>query len=452
MKTGWLQARQTRYTAYATLYIAIVIGALGLVNWLANRHTKSYDTTANKRFTLSDQTSKVVKGLKQDVRVTYYDKTDNFARAKDLLDRYDAMSTKLRVDYVDPDKKPQAARAAGIRSYGAITIDAGTRHEEAKSLTEEEVTGAIIRTMKGGERTVCAVSGSGEHGLDDAGRDGYGNLKQSLERNNYKSRAISLLEKAEVPKDCTVLLVGGPRFDYVPPVITGIKTYVDAGGRVLFLLDAPLAAGKEPITDNAALVAQLAEWGITVNKDLVLDTSGVGQIFGLSEVVPLVTAYESHPIVREMKGTAVCLPLSRTIEPKTGGKWTAEKLFSSSENSFATTNLAAREIQINPAKDKKGPLSLAVAASGGQSRIVVVGSSSWVANSFLGFNGNRDLFLNMVNWLSSDEELISIRPKDPEDRRLALSRSQMTLIFYTSVILLPLAVIAAGLSLWWKRR
>ena len=84
--------------------------------------------------------------------------------------------------------------------------------------------------------------------------------------------------------------------------------------------------------------------------------------------------------------------------------------------------------------------------------IVVVGSSSWVANSFLGFNGNRDLFLNMVNWLSSDEELISIRPKDPEDRRLAMSRSQMAMIFYTSVLLLPLAVIAAGVSVWWKRR
>src|SRR6476620_11317630 len=146
MRPTWLQARQTRYTAYVTLYVLIIIGALGLANWLANRHNKSYDTTSNKRFTLSDQTSKVVAGLKQDVRVTYYDKTDNFARAKDLLDRYDSLSTKLRVDYVDPDKKPQLARSAGIRNYGTITVDAGTRHEEAKSLTEEEVTGALIRS------------------------------------------------------------------------------------------------------------------------------------------------------------------------------------------------------------------------------------------------------------------------------------------------------------------
>jgi len=451
MTNNWLKARQTRYSAYVLAYIVIVLGALGLANWLANRHNKSIDTTANKRFTLSDQTNKIVTGLKQDVRITYYDKTENFPRAKDLLDRYDSLSTNLRVDYVDPDKKPQVARAAGIRNYGAITIDAGPRHEEAKSLTEEEITGAVIRTMKGGDRTVCAVSGSGEHTFDDTGRGGYADLKPLLERDNYKTRVISLLEKPEVPKECTVLLVGGPRFDYVQPVVNAIKTYVEGGGRALFLLDAPLSAGKEPIAENPLLTAQLAEWGVIANKDLALDTSGIGQIFGLSEVVLLVTSYESHPIVREMTRVSTGFPLARTLDLKTGGKWTPEKLFSSSENSFATTNLSAKEIQINPAKDKKGPLTLGVASSSGSSRIVVVGSSSWLG-SMLSFNGNRDLFLNMINWLSSDEELISIRPKDPEDRRLALNRRQMAMIFYTSVLLLPLAVIGAGISMWWKRR
>ncbi|HYP09082.1 MAG TPA: GldG family protein [Bryobacteraceae bacterium] len=452
MKTGWLSARQTRYTGFAAIYILVVIGALGLANWLANRHNKSLDTTANRRFSLSDQTNKVIAGLKQDVRVTYFDRTDNFLRAKDLLDRYDTLSTKLHVDYVDPDKKPQAARSAGIRNYGTITVDAGARHEEAKALTEEEVTGAIIRTLKGGERTVCATSGSGERGFEDAGRDGYGNLKQLLERNNYKTRAISLLEKPEAPKDCTVLLIGGPRFDLIAPVVSAIKTYVDNGGRALILLDAPAGATKEPVAENAALVAQLAGWGIAANKDLALDTSGVGQIFGLSEVVPLVSRYESHAIVTPMTGVATAFPLSRTIDVAPGGKWTASKLLSTSDNSYATTNLGAREIQINPERDKKGPLNLAAASSSGNSRVVVAGSSAWVANSFISFNGNRDLFLNMVAWLSSDEELISIRPKNPEDRRLALNRAQMMMIFYTSVLLLPLAIVAIGVSVWWKRR
>jgi ABC-type uncharacterized transport system involved in gliding motility auxiliary subunit len=452
MQTGWLKARQTRYTAYVTFYILIVAGVLALTNWLANRHNKSIDTTANKRFSLSDQTDKVVKGLQSDVRITYFDKTESFPRAKDLLDRYDTLSNNLHVDYVDPDKKPQMARAAGIRNYGSILVNAGGRREEAKALTEEEVTGAIIRTLKTEERTVCAVSGSGEHSLEESGREGYSKLKQLIESDNYKVQTISLLEKAEVPKNCTVLMVGGPRFDYAAPAIGAIKTYVEGGGRVLFLLDAPVSIGQQPVNENAALVAQLTEWGVTPNKDLVLDTSGVGQIFGVSEVVPLVSNYESHPIVRDMRGTATAFPLTRSLDVKSVGQWNAQALFSSSANSFATTNLGSREIQINPDRDKKGPLTLGAASSSDKSRIVVVGSSSWVSDGYIGFNGNSDLALNMLNWLSSDEELISIRPKDPEDRRLTLNRGQMSMIFYTSVLLLPMAVIAAGLSVWWKRR
>jgi len=83
---------------------------------------------------------------------------------------------------------------------------------------------------------------------------------------------------------------------------------------------------------------------------------------------------------------------------------------------------------------------------------VVIGSSLWCSNSFLRFAGNRDLFLNIFNWLSSDEDLISIRPKEPEDRRLNMNARQVTMVFYTTVILIPLFIILAGVSVWWKRR
>jgi ABC-type uncharacterized transport system involved in gliding motility auxiliary subunit len=456
VNTAWLKTRQTRFTAYVTLYVAIILGVLGLANWLANRHNKSFDTTANKRFSLSDQTQKVVSGLQQDVKITYFDQADAFTRAKDLLDRYDVLSGKLSVEYVDIFKNPQQARAAGVTSEGSIFLQVGSKREQAKSLTEEEVTGALIRAMKGGERLVCSVNGSGEHSFDDNNRDGYSSLKQTIERNNYKTRVISLLEKPEVPADCTVLLIGGPRFDYVQPMVDAIKKYVEAGGRALILLDPPLQIGKEPVGENAALVNQLAAWGIVFNKDWVLDTSGIGQIFGFSAAVPLVSNYESHPIVREMRGIATAFPLARSVDSKTADKWTVDKLFSTSENSFSTTNMASAEI--DPSQGKKGPFTLGVAATfntgqeNKQGRVVAVGSSAFPGNSILTFNGNRDLFLNMLNWLSSDEDLISIRPKDPDNRPLSLSRAQMNLIFYTSVILMPLAVILAGVSVWWKRR
>src|SRR5436190_7210273 len=240
MQTDWMKTRQTKYTLYVTLYLVVIVAILGAANWLANRHNKSIDSTSNKKFSLSDQTIKVVKGLTKDVTITDYDKTSAFGAARDLLDRYSNLSSKLHVVYLDPDKKPQVAKQAGIRAYGQIVVDSGAKKEEAKSLTEEEITGALIRSLKSGDRNACFVSGSGEHGLDDTGRTGYANVKEALEKSNYKARSISLLgaapaagapvtpakieplgaatpatgAKSEVPADCTVLVVAGPKYEY----------------------------------------------------------------------------------------------------------------------------------------------------------------------------------------------------------------------------------------------
>jgi len=458
MRFGWVKARQTKYTAYLILYLLVIIGILSAANWLADQRNFSYDSTSNKRFSLSDQTIKVVRGLKQNAKVTYYDRTSQFSSARDLLDRYANLSSKLSVAYVDPDKKPQIAKAEGVRTYGTIFVEANGKKEEAKSLTEEEVTGALIRALKGGQRTACVVSGSGEHNLDDSERSGYSSLKDLIERNNYKTQTISLLQKPEVPKDCTVLIVAGPRFDYLEPGVKAIQSYVQSGGRAFLMLDPPLKLGREDVSENAALTKMIEGWGVVLDKDLVLDTSGIGEIFGLGPEIPLITSYDTHQIVREMKSIATAFPLARSVEVKTADKTTVEKLFETSDNSFATTNLSSRAISINPARDKKGPLTLAAAGTynpgqgGTQGRFVVVGSSGWAANYILPFNGNRDLFMNMMNWLSSDEDLISIRPKEPEDRRLALSSQQMRTIFYTSVAGLPLLVVLGGLGVWWRRR
>src|SRR5207249_9008586 len=172
---------------------------------------------------------KVVKNLPRDINIKYFDETIRFQQARDLLDRYSSLSPKVRVEYIDPVKKPQQAKAAGFRRDVNILVDSGLRKEEAKSLSEEEVTGALIRSLKTGERNVCFVTGSNEHKIDDSDRQGYSAVKDALERNNYKTKTISLLQsgaqavpptaaitpgtpppaagKMEVPKDCTVLVV-----------------------------------------------------------------------------------------------------------------------------------------------------------------------------------------------------------------------------------------------------
>jgi ABC-type uncharacterized transport system involved in gliding motility auxiliary subunit len=452
-----MQARQTKFAAYTTVYVLVVFAVIGVVNFLANRYNKSADLTANKKFTLSDQTDKVVKDLKTDATITYWDNPTRFQAAHDLLDRYKNLSAKVDVKYQDTDKNRAQAIAAGIKQIPTIYVDVAGKHQEAKSLSEEEITGALVRAVKGGERRACFVLGAGEHSVDDADRTGYSAVRQVIEANNYKTQTLKLLEKPEIPKECMIVVVAGPAHDYLAPGIDAIKKFVEDGGKAIFLLDPPLMFAKQEIDENKALTDVLAGWGVTLDNDLVLDTSGVGQVFGMGPEIPLVTTYTSHAIVRTMKDVPSGFPIARSLTVKNGDKTTVEKLFETSDNSFATMNLKSADIRPSPT-DKKGPLTLGAAGEyngggpNGKGRFVVVGSSRWIDNSFLRFNGNRDLFLNMMNWLSSDEDLISIRPKETEDRRLSLTARQMMMVFYSSVIAIPLVILAAGFGVWWRRR
>ena len=452
-----MEARQTKYAAYVTLYILVILCIISVANILANRYNKSYDSTSNKRYSLSDQTAKIVKGLAQPVSITYYDKTSGFQTGKDLLDRYTSLSPKVHLNYVDPDKSPEAARAAGVTKYGTTVVAIGAKKEEAKSMTEEDVTGAIIRDLKSNTRNVCFLTGGGERQIDDADRQGISHYKDLLSKDDYTAKSISLLEKPEVPADCTALVVAGPKSDYQQPEVDAIKKYVEGGGRAMFLLDPPLKVGR-PTADNDALDGLLQSWGVSVEKNLLIDLSPVGQLLGVGPTIALVSNYDPHPIVNDMKGTATGFPLSRSLTIKNTDKSTVQKLFESSDTSLATTKLDTPDINPNDPKNAKGPMVIAAAGTyntgkeNSEGRFVVVGSSSWVANSFISFNGNSDLALNAMNWLSSDEDLISIRPKPPEDRKVNMTGAQFNWVRLSSQFLLPGALLLAGLSVWWRRR
>ena len=473
MAPAWLKARQTKYSAFAFLYIAVILGVLVFANVFADRYDKSYDSTSNKQFSLSEQTSKIVKGLKTDAQLTYFGSDFNYAR--DTLDRYSSLSPKVHASYIDPERKPQAARAAGFRSDSPVIVEIGSRREGAKSVTEEEITGALIRATKTGQRTVCMLSAAGEHSVDEQDSGGYSDLKALMERENYKVRTESLAPAAqaadktltlgqqpsaaavEVPKDCTVLVIAGPKNDYASPVVAAIEKYVENGGRALILLDATVRLGKtEPPTENEELDKVLAKWGVTPDKDLVLDLSGFGRLFQLGPEVPFILKYESHPITQPLTRVPTAYPLARSLEAKSTDKTTVTKLVTTTEDSIGTESVSPQGA-VDPRKGKKGPLTLAAAGtySGSpQGRFVVVGTSLAAENSMVASRplGNRDLLVNMVNWLSSDEDLISIRPKSREDRPLNMTQQRMQISFWLGVLVLPLAVVGTGLFTWWKRR
>jgi ABC-type uncharacterized transport system involved in gliding motility auxiliary subunit len=452
-----LAAKQAKYGATATLYTLVVLVILVLINWLGYRYNKSIDTTSNKRFTLSQETQKVIKNLKTNATIYYFDKASNFEQAKGILDRYKNLSPKIKIEYIDYQKEPTLARAFGLRYPGTAYVEVGPRREEAKTLDEQGITGAFLKDLKG-VRKVCFVSGSQEHPLDDTGSTGLSQFKTMLERDNYQAESITLLDKTEVPKDCNVLVIAGPQLSYTPNEVNAIKNYVQSGGRAFFLLDPPIDFGHEHVSENTDLVNLLESWGVTPEKDLVLEENPVDQLFGFGPEIPLVSHYESQPIVEDLKNTFTGFPVVRSLQVKNTDKTTVDKLFETTSRAFATTHLNTNEVNPADPSNKKGPFVLGAAGTyntgnpSNPGRFVVIGSSGFLDNSMIGFQANRDLALNVVNWLSSDEDLISIRPKEPEDRKLTVNQRQMNVFFYVDIIAIPLFVIAWGIAIFLKRR
>jgi ABC-type uncharacterized transport system involved in gliding motility auxiliary subunit len=453
-KPSTLSAKRSQYGAYVTLYTIVVIAVLVVINWLANDNNKNFDFTTNKQFTLSEQTTKTVRNLKSDVYLTYFDNARGFQTARDLLDRYANLSHKLHVAYVDPDKNPEVARADGFRTDGSVIVRAGAKTEEAGSVSEEAVTNAIIRSLKTNQKTVCFVAGSGESATDDQERGGASLAKEQLEKGTYKTQTVNLLLNPQIPADCAALIVAGPKRDYVDAVVAAIKTYVENGGHVLISL-APVIPSRRPGPDQNQPTPNLnklvTDWGIAPGGNIVLDQSSARLTGSPAELLGV--KYESQPIVRDLGGVFTLFPLAQSLNV-TGS---AQKLISSADSSIAVSKLGPGG-EVDATNAAKGSQVLAAVDTIGsgvkQGRIVVVGDAMWMSNQDIGITqlGNRDLFLNTINWLTADEDLISIRPKEPEDRRIALTGTQLRMIFAVVLLLLPLLAIGSGIAVWLKRR
>lgn len=440
--------------ANLALYTLIGIAIIVLVNWFVNNHNKTWDLTPNEEFSLSPQTAKILKGLKQDVNIYAFDRKDAFSKRRDLLGEYENASKHVAVQYVDPDRDPALAKEYGIQSYGTIEVVSGARHFQAQNTDEEGVTNALIRVLMG-EKTIYFMDGHGERSIDDTGRDGFQNLKNELGNESYEVKTLMLLQKNEIPTDCELLVIAGPKHDYLAPEIDTISKYIEGGGRVLIMLD--------PGVKLPNLNKMLAGWGVTLRDDLVVDLNPVARLFGTTPVMPLIIKYGSNPIVEPLQRTATLFPLSRSIEIAKDAKGTPpEMLCQTSDDSFGVEgfNPSMQQISSRPRPgDVKGPLTVAVAdtisgqdAKKSEGRLVVTGTSLLGANAYLGFQGNKDLVMNMVNWLSAEESLISIRPKAQEQQTLNMNQRQMGQLLYLGVFGLPLIIILAGAGVWWRRR
>ena len=479
----WLRSRQFKLGGYAAVYTLVFVAILAAANWLGVQYNETYDSTERKLYSLSDQTHKILDGLDRDVTISYFDRTSQFTAAEDMLRRYQNASNRVSVEYVDPDEDPIKTEAMNVRTYGTLILNIdGVRHE-ASSLSEQDITNAIITAIKGQEKTACVVTGHGESSSDDMDRNGFANAVSRIEDANYDHQQVDLTE-GTVPQDCTILVVAGPSTAYFDPEIAAIRDFVERGGRALLLLG-PVLPDERGRRDerNPKLVDLLASWGIEAKNDVVIDQSAIGQLFGGGPFTPLVSEYRFHPIVEPLENVATLFPRARSVgqASEVPDGWTVDVLFESSEASFATSTLVAEAagFALGPESSQTdGPIALAVAAAyevpeadpaesepaeadaeaiepaevEPEGRVVAVGSAGFASNYGLALGGNDDLLLNMLNWLSSDEDLISVRPKDPESTVIEMTAAEMSRIFYASLLLLPLVIIVTGVWAWWGRR
>jgi ABC-type uncharacterized transport system involved in gliding motility auxiliary subunit len=466
--------RQARFGTLAAASVLVVLAIIVAINYLSTKHNHRWDLTAAKQFELSDQTKKVLHDLKEPVKATVFAQTTDFQRYHDRLDEYQYQSKLLQTDYVDPEKKPTVATKYDIHQP-TVVFEYKGRTEKATGDGEQDLTNALIKVVQGRQPKVYFTQGHGEKDTGSSDRGGYSAISTALTSDNFVVDKIALAQQTAVPADADVVVIAGPKTDFLQPEIDMLRTYLGNGGKLFVLLDPVIKADAPKLT---GLIALLKDWDISADDDVVLDVSGMGRLIGTDESVPVCVSYPAHPINQNGSfNLMTAYPLARSMTPIEGGVngRNAQKVVETSKSSWGETNLKAltsgQPAKLDP-EDKPGPVAIAAAVSAPaaaaaapktppangeapktpETRVAAFGDSDYASNAALGIQGNRDLFLNTVNWLAQQENLITIRARDPEDRRITLTADQERRIFYLTVLIVPGLILLLGVQTWWRRR
>jgi ABC-type uncharacterized transport system involved in gliding motility auxiliary subunit len=470
--------RSARYGAGAAVLIVLALGVVVLANALSVRHSARWDLTENRRQSLSPQSIQVVRALTEPVEAIAFFRGDTPGKrtAEDLLKLYASQSNgKLTWRMEDPDRSPGLAQRYGVDTYGTVILErggkAGPKSEKVIDADEERLTNGLVKLTRESKRVVYLLRGHGESDPASTERPGFSQAKEQMEKANYEVKELTLARDPKVPDDAAMVIVAGPKTDPLAPEMTALDAFIGKGGKVFFML-APFQAD--------GLRKHLTRYGFEVGEDLIVELNPIGRAFGLGPEVPVVTQYEAHPITRDLGGLMTLFPLSRSVDvTKTPAKGTAvQALARTSDQSWGETdkNALARGEAKPDAQDKKGPLPVAAVATieaavaepaalapsatppadaakkPARARVVVVGTANLASNQFLGAQGNRDFFLNVVSWLAEDESQISVRARDTKSAPIVLSPPQAELVLWVPFAVLPGAVILVGILAVVSRR
>jgi ABC-type uncharacterized transport system involved in gliding motility auxiliary subunit len=459
-----LSGRRTKYGSNAAVMTLAFVGIVAVLNFLGQQHHKRFDLTENKDFSLSPQTIQILQSLKVPVHVVGFftvgdpGETD----AKDLLEEYKTYSDKLTYEFVDPDVQRAFASQFQNPYSGTVFFIVGNKQQKAASIDEQSLTSALLKVTTDKPKVAYFIIGHGERDIQDTSNAGYSQIRQKLENDNYQIASLTLATTSTVPSDASVLILASPKAELAQKDLDTLSNYLRQGGRMVVLADPGL---PDPLGPSLS-----AAYGFDIPNDFVVDIPNA--LLG-DALTPVITHYPQHRITEQLGNLATFFPLARPVvltnnPPPTVTVTSLAQTSSGDDlgrpNSWADTGLkelsaSQPNVQFNPADgDIKGPVNLAAAVenSDTKARLAVFGNSEFVSNSGLnmmaGQVGNADLFLNAVNWAAEEEALVSVRSKPPTNRQIFLTGPQLRLVFLSTVVLLPLAVIAAGVAVWWRRR
>jgi ABC-type uncharacterized transport system involved in gliding motility auxiliary subunit len=444
---GWLRL---------ALEVGLLLVGFGLLQVAAERANRRFDLTPTGALSLGAVTRKILAEVTAPLHVTVFYNRGTREQYADLLARFRAANRRIDFELFDLDRFPERARSLGVTQYGLAAIEYEGRRAVAPAAPEERLAGGILRALRGKRRALAFTTGHGERapGGDD---QGYGRLASALEAENYAPETRSLLD-GPPPADTDLLVVAGPKHDFLPQEIDALSRYLSAGGGVLMLLD------PGPLPNVSRFLAGL---GIRLGDDFVVDhdrrvlgTDGLAAVVELFKRDNPVTDPPANPL-----DSGVILPSARTVD--VGGEApgvAAESIARTAPTAWAMSDPARARAGDDPSAakhDVPGSLSVVVLAEVGAAerpgRLVVVGDADFASDAYLDLLGNRDLALNAVAWTAGEETLTgnrngpapeTIRPLSP----LVLTERQARAIFLAGVVVEPGIVALLGLTVVGLRR
>lgn len=453
------------------------VGAISLAilaNVALTLHDVHFDVTVEKRHTPSPAALAVVDAIDRPVKLTYLYQGQDAAgqRARSLVELMGRRNPLLAVQTVDPDKKPAVAARFGTKTYNTAVLEAEGRRIVVPTVDETEISIGIQRVLRKQVIAICFVEGHNEYSVDnhefhthlenahdhshgDASSKviettghGVGRLRRALESVGYEVRRITPATEG-IPRVCSTVIVANPRNTWLPGESAALANYLEQGGAALLLFD--LGFTLEP-----RLEALLGRFGVAMPHAVIVDQR---DHYGTDPEMVAVTGYDPHPVTRSVSLTF--FPGARPLQlkqPENGLKLTPIVISGRESTTQVVESTQARQVAAAAARQDAGkqPRVIAAAIEGrlgqGESRIIVSGDADFASNSFLPYMANGDLALSMVRWLVREEKAVPIASRIAAPPLVLLTKSQMQLIFALVELLLPLAVVAIGAAMWWRRR